>query len=510
MRKVVILFIILICPFLFPFQAAAHAVLTNANPSADSRLDESPEEVVLLFNEAIKAGLSAVKVMNQDKELITEAETTLSNDNKQLKTRLPALSEGAYLVSYTVISADGHPISGSYVFLIGNAALPANLEISGDNPYEIPVFVTRAAYYFGLLSVTGWILWGVLQERKHNDIQRRKFRFVSLILQQYHLLCLIILIAVQWLMNTTVSGIPLNTGFGLSWIFSLLLSLLGFFLLFKAKWLDCIWIILMLVAKGFNGHSASYGPMWISVPIDFLHLFGAAVWTGGLLYIVIFWKKHRLHIKDFIPLFSKGAFISMLILFMSGIALTVLYLPSLDYLWVTPWGIFLLTKVFLVFLVILTAGIIRYYLKKKSFTKNWQWLKVDFGFMVLILLVVGGLSYLSPVPANTPLKWEEKSSQTDMTLTITPNAPGKNSFQVEFTEHTIKRAELWLQYENSEEIAPIQVPLKPAETDGLYVAEGYYLPFDGKWVAHLKIVDQNGAEKIFTKGFRIFKTESKE
>jgi len=510
MRKVIILFIILFCPFLFPLQTSAHAVLTNANPVADSRLDESPEEIVLTFNEEIKAGLSAVKVMNQNKELITESETTMSGDNKQLIASLPELTEGAYLVSYTVISADGHPISGSYVFLIGDAALPADLETTGDNPFQITVFVTRAAYYFGLLGVTGWILWGLFQGRKHNEPQRHMFRFVSLILQQYHLLCLIILIAVQWLMNTTAAGIPLNTGFGLSWIFSLLLSLLGFFLLSRSKWYDCLWVILMLAAKSFNGHSASYGPIWVSLPVDFMHLLGAAVWTGGLLYIVVFWKKHRLHVKEFIPLFSKGAFISMVFLFLSGLALAALYLPSMEYLWVTPWGIFLLAKVLLVLFVILTAGIIRIVLRRKPFTHTWPWLKIDFSLMVLILLVVGGLSYLSPVPANTPLRWEEKGSQTDMALTITPNAPGKNHFQIEFKENTVRRAELWLEYQNSEEIAPIQVPLKLSETDGVYESEGYYLPFDGKWFAEVRMVDQNGEEEIFTKSFRLFKRESKE
>ncbi|MGG0740961.1 copper resistance CopC/CopD family protein [Niallia taxi] len=508
MRKAIrlFLFLFLFCSFLIPKQAAAHAVLTNTNPVADSRLEESPEELTLTFNEAIKAGLTAVKVLNQDKETIAGSEVRLSDDNRQLEVSVPELADGAYLVTYTVVSADGHPISGSYVFLIGNSALPSDiaLETNEEGMFQFLVYFTRAAYYFGLLSITGWIFWGIIQQKKHTEALKKKFDFIAFILQQYHLLCLILLIAVQWLMNTTVSGIPLNTGFGVSWFLSLLLSVLGLFLLAKSKWIDFMWIFLMLAAKSFNGHSSSSGQIWAAIPANFLHLMAAAVWVGGLLYIVTYWKKNRVHVKEFLPNFSKWAFFSMIALSLSGTLLTVLFLPALDYLWITPWGILLLVKSSLVCLVLLTAFIIRRRLNRMP-AKAWHWVKVDFGLMLLILLVVGGLSYLSPAPANSPLRWEESNQDTEMSLIITPNAPGENHFQVQFKENTVKRAELRFIYQNNEEIAPIQVPLKSLETPGLYEAEGYYLPFDGEWVAEVKMVNQNGEEELFTKSFRLFK-----
>ncbi|RFU61440.1 copper resistance CopC/CopD family protein [Peribacillus glennii] len=512
MRGAFILFSVIFCTLIYPKQIFAHAVLTEAKPAADSRLQESPDLVTLSFNEKIKEGLYTIKVLNQSRETISDKKPQLSMDKRKLQISIPRLNDGAYLVTYQIVSADGHPISGSYVFTVGNAAFPLDPEwkTTGLEKIQIAVYLTRAVYYVALLGITGWIFWGVFQTTVQPEIIRKKYRFTALVLQQFHLLSLLILIAVQWLMNTTSSGIPLNTGFGLSWLFSLLLSLMGFWVLFRAKWLDTAWFLLMLAAKSFNGHSNAYGPEWVSIPLNFLHLLFAAVWAGGLLYIILYWQKHHLHVKEFILLFSKIAFLCMMFLFLTGTFAAFLFLPDISYLWAAPWGILLIIKLILVLFVILSAGKVRSIFKNKPAAAAWLWLKIDFSIMLMITFLVGGLSYLSPIPPNTPLKWVEKGSGADMTITITPNAPGKNKFQLQFKKDKVKRAELSLIYEGGEKIAPIVVPLKPSSMDGIYVAEGYYLPFHGKWVAKVTFIDKNEKEILYTKSFRIFSTRGNE
>lgn len=144
--------------------------------------------------------------------------------------------------------------------------------------------------------------------------------------------------------------------------------------------------------------------------------------------------------------------------------------------------------------------------------KAWIWLKCDFLFMILIIGTVGILSYINPIPANIPLTWNEKGEMVEFTLSITPNAPGKNEFNILATvpkgNEMIKRIDLWLSYQDGIEIAPTQVPLKRSSgDDGSYVAEGYYLPFAGKWKAQVKVWNSSSQETVFEKDFRIFETD---
>ncbi|PLT32005.1 copper resistance CopC/CopD family protein [Bacillus sp. V5-8f] len=508
MQRPLILLIIMICLFLFPRHIFAHTVLIEGSPSADSRLEESPNSVTLSFNEKIKKGLFSLKVVNQNQEIISKGNPRLSKDQRKIQIMIPKLYDGAYLVTYKIVSADGHPVNGSYVFLVGEAQYPQNSDWdqSENITFQLEVYLTRAVYYLSLLGLTGWVFWGLFQTDGHSVQLQKKYRFTVLILQQMQLLSLLILITTQWLMASKTADIPINTVFGVSWLISLVLSLLGFIILFRSKWLDSVWVILMLTAKSFNGHAISYGPEWVSIPLTFLHLLFASIWVGGLLYIIVFWRKHRLHVKEYLSLFSTVAFKGMIILFISGAFTTFFFLPQVNYLWITPWGKLLLAKIILILMVIATAFKIRGTIKNKSFTDAWHWLKIDFSMMLMITLIVGGLSYISPIPANTPLEWTANVAKGAMTLTITPRAPGKNQFSINFKKNTVKTVELWLFYKENEEIAPIQVPLKSTTRNRSFLAEGYYLPFPGEWLAEVRVIDNKGEEFILQKSFRIFET----
>ncbi|MCM3671314.1 copper resistance protein CopC/CopD [Mesobacillus maritimus] len=509
MRRAWILFIFVFWMCFLPEQVFAHAVLTDASPAADSRLNKSPETVTLTFNEKIKDGLFDVEIINQEREKVQTKEVGLTAEGRQIHLSLPELSDGAYLLSYQVVSADGHPVKGSYVFLVGESSLATDFESKSDQFQWMDLFIyfIRALYYLALLWVIGWVFWGVFYSSVYrSEKMGKKFKFTSLILQQAHLLCLIILIVTQWLFQSTSTGIPVFTSFGFSWIVSLALSLIGFFVLARFKWIDVTWVILMLVAKSFNGHANSYDPLWGTISSNFVHLLAAAIWAGGLLFIVVFWRKFRLQVRDFIQVFSKVAFVCIVVLWITGIVTTLLFLSDITLLWITPWGRLLILKMVFVLCVILVAWKVRTILKDKPLTEAWKWIRTDLFFMLLIMILVGGLTYISPIPANSPLEWEEENEKVKMMVNISPKAPGENQFQVQFQSDEVQRVELWLYYEGKDEIPPILVPLKPSETKGSYSAEGYYLPFHGKWVAEVKVFHISGEEFVYKKVFQVFET----
>ena len=118
-----LLFVMLVFSILnFAGQANAHAVLEKTTPAANSRMDISPASVEVVFNETLDSGGAQMLVLNESSRNVAKGNPERIDQGKGLRIALPKLGEGHYTVSYSVISADGHPVSGAYVFTVGNPA----------------------------------------------------------------------------------------------------------------------------------------------------------------------------------------------------------------------------------------------------------------------------------------------------------------------------------------------------------------------------------------------------
>ena len=249
---------------------------------------------------------------------------------------------------------------------------------------------------------------------------------------------------------------------------------------------------------------------FVPVSIDIIHLLAAALWAGGLLYILVYWKKQRDHVRQFLLIFSKVALVSIIVLIATGIASTLIFVPKVHYLIYTQWGIMLLIKVALVLFVIVIGSILRYSMKKKNEDFIGKLLKIDFSMMITILVIVGVFTHLSPLPQNEPLEWHEQENNIEFTTMISPKVPGNNHFMIVANSHkegvNIKRIELFLQYKDNLDVAPIQVPFSEMEQSKnvQYMIDGQYLPFAGNWTAEIRILDSEDNETVFSKDFIVY------
>ncbi|MBB6447229.1 copper resistance CopC/CopD family protein [Bacillus benzoevorans] len=510
--------------FLFlmiPHEVFAHAQLEKAEPAPDSTLTALPEEIVLTFNERLEKELFSIKVFNEAGEQVSKSETEMSKDQKTITQDLPSLPEGNYAISYSVLSADGHPIKGSYVVSIGEKTAPRsemNQLHNEENPSLLSSMiqsVSRILYYLALLLTAGWMIWGTVNKIEHGEM-RAAFRQKARYLQAALLITTIGMGYFQFaeLLNSWSADEiwPLLTGtaLGISWLLSMVLSILGFALLLRFTWLDRLWVFVILTVKSINGHAMAFDPPILTIAIDVLHLFAASIWAGGLFYIFAFWKKQREHVRQFLPAFSQAAFISILVLMGTGAASTFLFLPQIGYLFDTKWGILLLIKAAIVLLVTVTGGILRYSWKKRSEHAIGRLLKIDFSLMLVIVGIVGVFTHLSPLPQNEPLEWHEQEKHLEFTTSIFPKAPGSNHFMVEAGSLQegieIKNVELFLKYQDNPDVAPIQVPFSQAEQSGKvhYMIDGQYLPFAGNWTAELRILDSEDNEGVFSTEFMVY------
>lgn len=100
--------------------ASAHDRLLSSDPADGAALDEPPAAVTLTFSgEVLETGTQVV-VTGDDGQV---AGGTVAVDGDVVTASLPAdLAGGAYTVTWRVVSADGHPIEGTFGFDVAEQA----------------------------------------------------------------------------------------------------------------------------------------------------------------------------------------------------------------------------------------------------------------------------------------------------------------------------------------------------------------------------------------------------
>lgn len=102
--------------------AHAHDELVSTLPAAGERLDAAPKELELTFSNALMDLGNQVQVLDADGRNWAEAALVLNRET--LVQPLPAeMPNGEYSVRWRAVSSDGHPITGSYEFLVGADAV---------------------------------------------------------------------------------------------------------------------------------------------------------------------------------------------------------------------------------------------------------------------------------------------------------------------------------------------------------------------------------------------------
>ncbi|MDV7991191.1 MULTISPECIES: copper resistance protein CopC [unclassified Rhodococcus (in: high G+C Gram-positive bacteria)] len=101
--------------------AAAHATLQSSNPAENSVLDAAPDEVTLTFNQAVQSNFATVTVVGSDGTQWGASDPVV--DGSTVTVDLDGLgAAGEYTIGYRVVSADGHPITGSIPFQLTQAS----------------------------------------------------------------------------------------------------------------------------------------------------------------------------------------------------------------------------------------------------------------------------------------------------------------------------------------------------------------------------------------------------
>ncbi|MGW3666982.1 copper resistance CopC/CopD family protein [Streptomyces sp. NPDC005141] len=135
--------------------ASAHAALTGSDPRQGSVVDKAPTQISLTFSEQVSLSDGSLRVLDpKGKRVDAGGASNLGGTTYGVKLHA-GLPDGTFTVTYQVVSADSHPVSGAFTFSIG---APSQTSVALSDQAVgggVVGFLYGAARYF---SYAGFIL----------------------------------------------------------------------------------------------------------------------------------------------------------------------------------------------------------------------------------------------------------------------------------------------------------------------------------------------------------------
>ena len=279
--------------------AVVHAHLISSSPTDGEALETSPAFVRLVFSEPIEAGLSRMVLFSARDSIVARVRAD-SVDAQALIGELPPLAPAGYRVDWRVVSADGHPVEGSFGFTVLGADSttapapaprgrhPVGHAHAGPNAPAGVSAALRGLAMFSLLVWAGWLIQLVALGDAPPGARR------AALLLAISTTVLLAAHALAWIWHVTPAGrLPdlagaLRTGPGRVEGLRVGLALLGIWAIGLARrpWLALTLALAAVLVSGATGHSAGISPRW-SIPIKSLHMIAIAVWTGGVAWLAV-------------------------------------------------------------------------------------------------------------------------------------------------------------------------------------------------------------------------------
>ena len=146
--------------------AAAHAFLLGTDPPHRAVLAQAPHHVVLRFNEPVTPiFVRVVDATGRERALARAAHAVNTEVHAHVA---PGLEAGTYVVSFRVMSADGHPVGGALLFSIGGAGdgRAAATAESASAGWRSAAIANRAIQIVCLFFACGGLLFAALVQRR--------------------------------------------------------------------------------------------------------------------------------------------------------------------------------------------------------------------------------------------------------------------------------------------------------------------------------------------------------
>jgi copper transport protein len=482
----------------FSTGAWAHAALVSVEPFNGSVLLAAPKVVALRFNESVTPG--AIRLIDAVGRVRDEARIEASAETISI-TMPPDLPQGTSVVSYRVISQDGHPVTGSVMFSIGteSAALqPAD----ADSSVNALIWLTRIGLYLGLFVGVGGVFFASWIARTKGGM---RVPGAALVIGLVSAAASLGLVGVD-LLGLSPAGLLTSAAWtvaaGTTAAPALLIAAAAMVMARVALRggrgsgaLSAIALVGVGVSLAATGHAADAPPEAVMRPAIFLHGIAVAYWIGALAPLAALVSQPAVKALPIVDRFSRIAVPVVAVLALTGLVLAVVQLESLGALVETTYGLILLTKLALVAgllgLALLNRLRLTPTLGKGASRPLKRSILLECALAVGIFAAVAGWRFTPPprtIPLDTPLAIHIHSDKAMFQVLVSPGKAGLDDFVLQLmtgdaTPLAAKEATLTLSLPER--------GIEPMERDAELGPDGYWhvrkveLPFAGRW--HVRI-----------------------
>lgn len=519
---------IYLCLVLFPSLATAHAYIIKSTPYENEILNQIPKKVSIVFDESIQASFNSIEVFDSKGNRVDQNNGRIDPKNpSMIETGLGSnLPDDTYSIKWRVVSSDGHPVEGVIPFQIGKEnqnqdSSTVSNHTTGYTP-KMDLIIIRWLQYISNACLVG-VLFLYLFVLPKDIVENAGLSKTHSKLINLSLMTLFISILLSLPLQATIeSGVSWSrvisisvlrdmlayTQFGEIWIIQitgLFFLLISTYLLLKSKfnslwmWISFILGIGLLLSKSYTSHAASSTNVFLTIPIDFIHLLSASIWIGSLIGIVALvpfsrQMDTRTLFLETIRNFSKWGILLVIILSVTGFIGSLSYIPNLRTLLTTNYGRVLLGKVLLLIIMIVFASF-NFIKGKQSREKGVPatlWGELVTGLIVIVLSVL--LTNL-PTAMSSPGPFKETKTVkqgSQITFEVTPNVIGENNYVLILKDRTgqpLKDIEqVTLTFTSLEMDMGDDTKSLIKVKEGSYKAKGLNFNMAGRWNVHVHVL----------------------
>ncbi len=342
--------------------ACAHATLVSSEPADGAVIPAPPLRLTLTFNEPVSP--LALRLVAPDSSSAVVQGT--AERETALAIALPSgLQNGTHVLSWRVVSLDGHPVGGTVVFSIGapSAGQGPTAQSSAQPVVSAALWALKVVFYMGLLAGTGgsffvaWLGSGV------RGAGRTTVKLISLA----GLVVTPVLVGLQGadalelplsgLANRTAWETGFKTSFGATAIAAACALLAGLAALQArgARALSLFAVATAGLALALSGHGSSATPQWLTRPAVLVHAISVAIWIGALVPLGAAMLREPAP-EAVLARFSLAIPWAVTALVVSGAILAVVQVAAPGALLTTAYGLILSAKLGLVAVLLAVAA----------------------------------------------------------------------------------------------------------------------------------------------------------
>ncbi|WP_449354858.1 copper resistance CopC/CopD family protein [Virgibacillus natechei] len=335
--------------FLQASTVEAHSSLVETVPEERIVIDTPPSSLKLRFNEPVEQDLANVTIYDWNANPVFTGQPDGERERSELlEFSLPEMEEGTYTVNWSVVSLDGHPVSGSYTFAVGEATEGGAKSVEGSDDSSAFLIATRTLVEGLLLVGAGlyWFAW-LAEKRKFTGPGRlrrtgRRTGAILLIAGTIAEFVAYITSLPAGLFQTIINGrwdlilhFPFLMMLVVQLIFLILLIIPGM----VRGWYLGLWLLLA-ATPAFGGHVWGMEQSFVALLPRIVHQLAVALWLGGLSYLILTLIQSRRQrtynsLTLFRPFFVRRMMVATGLVVLSGV--TMVFLQTSWTAVVTEW-----------------------------------------------------------------------------------------------------------------------------------------------------------------------------